>query len=567
MPLSATRRACAGAALLLLGACADQPTSPLSAPEDKAAASVALLTCTARVADGTFNCDPSSAASTGGAQMDLVVGSQHQFIRMANTVPVISGGVWSADVTVQNLTLQPMGTLDGSTPHAKGVRVFFTKLPTNGVTVSNADGDTIFNAATAQKYYQYGGTLLGTDQILASGEVSSAKSWQFALNGATTFSFTVLVSAPVPDESAFSVRLSGLDMGAAQSCAQGSDGKAYCWGNNSNGQLGDGTSTVRYTPKAVSAPSGVTLSGIASGGNHSCAQGSDSKAYCWGSNSSGQLGDGTITVRYTPTAVSAPTGVTLSGIALGINHTCAQGSDGKAYCWGNNGSGQLGDGTFTNRSIPTAVSAPTGVTLSGIMASAAHSCAQGSDGNAYCWGANGSGQLGDGTNTTRSLPTAVGAPAGVTLSGIKLGNAHTCAQGSDGKAYCWGANGSGQLGDGTIAVRYTPTAVSAPTGVTLSGLSLGAGYSCAQGSDSKAYCWGANGSGQLGDGTITNRNTPTAVSAPSGVTLSGLSLGGQHSCALGSDGPAYCWGAGGSGRLGDGTPTTRSRPVKVASSR
>src|SRR5690606_39736769 len=131
----------------------------------------------------------------------------------------------------------------------------------------------------------------------------------------------------------------------------------YCWGYNLYGRLGDGTRTDRWTPVAVQAPAGVVLSGVVAGAAHTCAHGSDDKLYCWGYNSSGQLGDGTTTERWTPVAVQAPEGVTLSGVVAGEAHTCADGSDGKVYCWGLNFFGQLGDGTNTERWTPVAVQA------------------------------------------------------------------------------------------------------------------------------------------------------------------------------------------------------------------
>src|SRR5690606_19769850 len=126
--------------------------------------------------------------------------------------------------------------------------------------------------------------------------------------------------------------LSGASAGALHTCAEGSDGKLYCWGENLDGQLGDGTDTQRFTAVEVQAPEGVTLSGVVAGGHHTCASGSDGKLYCWGRNPNGQLGDGTTTTSWTPVAVQAPEGVTLSGASGGQNYTCAYGSDGKVYC-------------------------------------------------------------------------------------------------------------------------------------------------------------------------------------------------------------------------------------------
>ena len=210
-------------------------------------------------------------------------------------------------------------------------------------------------------------------------------------------------------------------------------------------------------------PAGVTFASLVAGTHHTCALGSDNKAYCWGYGSSGQLGNGGTSQKTVPTAVSLPAGVTFTGLAAGSVHTCALGSNGKAYCWGNGGSGRLGNGAATNQSTPTAVSLPAGVTFSGLAAGNLHTCALGSDSKAYCWGNGGSGQLGNGAATNQSTPTAVSLPAGVTsFSGLAAGNVHTCALGSDSKAYCWGSGGSGQLGNGATTNQLTPVPVSEP---------------------------------------------------------------------------------------------------------
>jgi alpha-tubulin suppressor-like RCC1 family protein len=396
--------------------------------------------------------------------------------------------------------------------------------------------------------------------------MTSRATRRFALSAAALLWLAAGCSVPRGSQQ-LDVQRTNIAAGGGHSCAQRPDGQAYCWGMNHAGQLGDGTTTSAPRPTVVRPPPAAALSGLTAGDSHTCAQGSDGQAYCWG-HGSGQLGDGTDTDRLVPAAVVIPDGVTLAGLTAGREHTCAEGSDGRAYCWGANASGRLGDGTDTDRRVPTAVQRPAGAaTLTGLAAGDGHTCAQGSDGRAYCWGMNRDGQLGDGTATHRLAPTAVNAPAGVALSGLTAGRGHTCAQGSDGQAYCWGGNVSGQLGDGTGTERLVPTPVQTPAGVTLSSLTAGASHTCAHGSDGRAYCWGLNGSGQLGDGASGNRRVPTAVYAPAGVTLSGLAAGDSHTCAGGSDGQVYCWGFNHHGQLGDGTTEARRTPVIVTFAR
>ncbi|PKN44522.1 MAG: hypothetical protein CVU59_11425 [Deltaproteobacteria bacterium HGW-Deltaproteobacteria-17] len=205
--------------------------------------------------------------------------------------------------------------------------------------------------------------------------------------------------------------------------------------------------------------SGVTQ--IACGNAHSCVAKSDGSAWCWGNNGFGQLGDGTTTQRLTPTQVSGMTSG-VSQIATGSSHTCLAKFDGSVWCWGGNWGGQLGDGTTSNRSIPVPVSGLVSETFN-VVGGYNYSCAIKTDGSAWCWGWNSLGQLGDGTTIQRLVPTQVkGMTSGVSkiAAGANNGGSpHTCAVKTDGTAWCWGNNSSGQLGDGTTTNRYSPTQV------------------------------------------------------------------------------------------------------------
>ena len=352
--------------------------------------------------------------------------------------------------------------------------------------------------------------------------------------------------------------------GYFHTCAVGSDGRVHCWGVNNYGQLGNGSTDVKTIPTPVSAPKGVTFSDLAGSYLHVCATGSNGRIYCWGNNGNGQLGIGSKEDRTTPTEVVAPAGVAFSSLTTGAFHTCALGNDSNVYCWGVDYVGQPSDGsTAQDMTTPVEVSTPAGVTFLTLVAGYGHTCALGNDDKAYCWGRGSDGQLGDGATTRRLAPGAVDVPAGVTLSDLVAGFYHTCALGSDGETYCWGQGYDGQLGNGTVDNRTSPTPVRVPAGVTFSGLTAGTFHTCALGSDSKTYCWGNGDNGRLGDGFINQRLTPTEVSVPAGVTFSNLSAGYRHTCALSSDGKVYCWGAGDSGRLGNGSTRSELTPTPV----
>jgi hypothetical protein len=239
------------------------------------------------------------------------------------------------------------------------------------------------------------------------------------------------------------------------------------------------------------------------------------------------------------------------------------------YGWGANAQSQLGDGRSTETAsavlVASGARASTDRWLT-VSAGGGHSVALGSDGKAYGWGGNASGQLGDGTDVARSRAVVVEAgeiPVGVSLQQVSAGGSHSLGLGSDGKVYAWGANGYGQLGDGTLTDRTRPVAVSAgeiPSGVMITEVRAGRDHSLALGSDGKVYAWGRNASGQLGDGTLGSRSLPVAVVVGS-VRYSGLAAGRFHSLGLTTDGKVYGWGSNGFGQLGDGTTESRLEPV------
>jgi alpha-tubulin suppressor-like RCC1 family protein len=292
------------------------------------------------------------------------------------------------------------------------------------------------------------------------------------------------------------------------------------------------------------------------GSEHTCTVLVAGGVKCWGANASGQLGDGTNVNRNTPVDVSGLSeGVAV--IAAGAEHTCALTGGGAMGCWGANFSGQLGDGTNVNRNTPVKVSGLSeGVTA--IAAGSEHTCAVVA-GGVKCWGPNSSGQLGDGTNVDRNTPVNVVGLSG-DVTAIAAGAEHTCALTSGGAMRCWGANYSGQLGDGTNVNRNMPVNVSGLWwGVTE--IAAGSEHTCAVVAGG-VRCWGANFSGQLGDGTNVNRNTPVNVSGPSGDVVA-IAPGSEHTCMLTTGGAMACWGANASGQLGIGTNEKKNTPANV----
>ena len=323
-----------------------------------------------------------------------------------------------------------------------------------------------------------------------------------------------------------------ISAGTNFSLAIGSDGNIYAWGLDSSGQLGDGATVNQSTPELITLPGGVHATAVSAGDNHSLAIGSDGDIYAWGNNSFGQLGDGTGVNHLTPELISLPGGVTAKAVSAGELFSLAIGSNGDIYAWGVNSSGQLGDGTTNGQLTPEPIALPGGVTATAVSAGTDFSLAVGSDGNVYTWGDNTWGELGDGTGVGHLAPELIALPGGVTATAVSAGNDSALAVGSNGTVYAWGLNDYGQLGDGTTVNQSTPASITLPGGIGATAVSAGNQFSLAVGSDGDVYAWGDNTAGQLGDGTTDEQLTPEEITLPDGVTATAVSAGNLFSLAI-----------------------------------
>lgn len=353
------------------------------------------------------------------------------------------------------------------------------------------------------------------------------------------------------------VQFASVAAGGGHACAQTTGGVTYCWGWNGYGQLGDNTLTNRSGPSLVAGGS-LAPATVASGAAHTCGLDVGGLAYCWGDDNYGQLGDADWTDDLSTSPVPVSGGLAWATLSEGGEHTCGLTGGGAAYCWGSDTYGQLGDsGSFPE---PQPVPVVGGLTFTAISAGLEHTCGLTAQGAVYCWGRNDSGQLGDSTLTNRSYPALVA--GSVTFTAVKAGQSHTCALAVGGTVYCWGSNAQGAVGDGTTSDRLVPTAVAFPE--AFSSLSAGSGHTCAITTAGTAFCWGWNNDGQLGDGSSglnANRLTPSAVTG--GLIFTSISSGSGFTCGM-AGGAAYCWGADTEGQLGNVSSGSTAVPVKVA---
>ncbi|MFV8258141.1 Ig-like domain-containing protein [Bdellovibrio bacteriovorus] len=323
-------------------------------------------------------------------------------------------------------------------------------------------------------------------------------------------------------------------------CVVTSSGKLKCWGANTYGQVGDGTLEDRDFPVSVDAA--TTYVDVSVGNRHACGLTSAGEVKCWGYNTYSQLGDGLWAHRSTPFVV----GSGFSSVSAGDDMTCGIKS-GDVYCWGNNSIGQQGIGTTgPQRTVP-------GLTLdqasdfTEVSAGSSYACAINALKELYCWGINAAGELGDGTKTNRTLPVLIGTGFVKVRTQVKTyANRSTCALKDDKLIYCWGYNSNGQLGDGSTTERLVPTVVAG--GYEYDDLSMGTMHACGKMTGGGLRCWGYNTYnwntlGGLGNGVyVTNNSSNVPALVVGGDVFTTVSAGFNATCGVTSAGRLKCWG-------------------------
>lgn len=357
-----------------------------------------------------------------------------------------------------------------------------------------------------------------------------------------------------------------ITAGDLYSCDVGSGGVATCWGRNGFGVFGSGDETDSTTP--VAAKGGLAFTQLSSSPLHTCGITESGAAYCWGSNSVGQGGVGNnLGPNLTPKAVTG--GLAFTHISAGSDHTCGITRAGQAWCWGGNGFGQLGTGTAdTQLEAPTLVAG--GLTFKSISAGANLTCAVTTSNQAYCWGSDADGELGDGgpiSYDTRSFSRVpVRVAGGLTIASVSAGTDFACGITTSGGGYCWGRNDVGRLGNGGDVDSSSPVPVAG--GLALAQVSAGVTHACAVDTAGKAWCWGANNEGELGVSTpadLSRMPVRVSGSADFAEVTAGKNSGSAHSCGISADRLSVrCWGRNNDGQLGNGSTSEQRTDVPTA---
>ena len=313
------------------------------------------------------------------------------------------------------------------------------------------------------------------------------------------------------------VRVNAIEMGFRHVCSLSNsglsnNGTVHCWGANDKGQVSSDIGNDQISPVLVIDGSSDPIVSLASSPNsrHTCALSLNGNVYCWGENENGQLGRNSTQNSATPIKVEFPNDETMQAIDINSDNTCSLSEHGDLFCWGSNSFGQLGVGTLDDSPTPMKVLFDSNSIISSFVLSWDHACALDIKNTMYCWGANDFAQLGDGTTEKRLRPVEPSFPVGTTAIEIYAEGWRTCALLSDGKLMCWGSNSVGEIGDGTTSSRFVPTKVALPSNSVVIFFSMQSLHSCVVLNHNEIYCWGMN-TGVLGNGEKSDSSLPSRV--------------------------------------------------------
>ncbi|MCX6208961.1 MAG: hypothetical protein NTZ59_05525, partial [Bacteroidetes bacterium] len=405
------------------------------------------------------------------------------------------------------------------------------KQPTSSTTTINTTAPYTWNGTT----YSTSGTYIKTGFLNSVGCDSTAT--------------IILTIAPITTNPCWKMISTGFN----HTIAIKKDGTLWAWGQNTYGQVGDGTNTHRNMPTQIGTD--TNWESVSAKGFHTVAIKKDGTLWAWGQNSFGQVGDGTSTNRNVPVQIGTATN--WAQISSGLSFTLALKKDSTLWAWGYNILGQLGDGTLVNKNTPIKIGNANNWV--NIGTGEFHSAAIKADGTLWTWGSNSNGQLGDGTTVNKTTPTQIGTDNN--WASFKGGNAHTIALKTDNTIWSWGSNNTGQLGDGTNISKSTPTQLGVAN--NWREINAGGGFSVALTTTGTIWSCGKNTNGQLGNGTAINNNILTKIGVD--INWSSINAGDNHFVASKTDGSLWACGYNLYGQLGDVTNADKNLPKLVIS--
>ena len=483
----------------------------------------------------------------------------------------IAGGVLARSVGVVNITASSGDQTGMATVRvASVVKAVQVSAPVTTVLAK----DTVQLSAVALGYDDKpmgGRTFTWTSSNPAVATVDANGRAIFLRAGSATFTAKSAFTTSAVTIGALERQFQSIDAGRDVTCGYTNLGRGYCWGSGLLGRLAStadstcfdearpaasgATEPCTLAPKRFAGPA-IEFTAVAVDSTSGCGISKQKQVYCWGDDSFGQIGNGQNGGGAQPRLATVAQ-VQFDSIAVGGMHACALSTTRQAYCWGRDLEGQLGDNRFVNSTTPIPVAG--NLSFSSISAGIEHTCGIASA-KVYCWGQNGSGQLGNG-NVGSNADTPVAIASNASFVQVSAGANHTCALTTGGSAVCWGANLYGQTGPTAVgSVQPTPTNVG---GGSFAQISAGYRHTCAITAEGAAYCWGSDDAEQTGG---IGSASPAAV--PGGLAFKSITAGQRHSCGLATDGETYCWGSNVFGALGNELQAAfRATPQKVASPR
>jgi alpha-tubulin suppressor-like RCC1 family protein len=440
------------------------------------------------------------------------------------------GDLQSAEVTVEERTTFALRCEGYQGPVTRELTVEVTD--SDWVQVSAGSGHTCGLKQDGRLFCWGAGTSLGAGDIAGSRvpvqEVTEAIDWE-------------QVSA-----------------GLAHTCAVKQDGRLFCWGFGADGRLGNDDTEVSRAP-VQEATAATDWEQVSTGSAHTCAVKQNGELFCWGSGADGRLGNDDTAASLVP--VQEATGAAdWTQVSAGLAHTCAVKDDGRLFCWGEGSFGRLGNDETAVSLVPVqeATEATDWAQVS-TSAFSAHTCAVKRDGRLFCWGTGGSGQLGNGGNVGSRVPVQE-ATGAIDWAQVSIGSAYTCAAKQDGRLFCWGAGGFGRLGTGDSEGSLVPVQETTEA-ADWAQVSAGSAHTCAVKQDGRLFCWGSNSSGQRGNDEEVDVLLPSQEVSGAGDWIQ-TSAGLFHTCGVKTDGRVFCWGRGSFGRLGNDDTAASLVPVQ-----